>query len=496
MASGQHLLAIDQGTTSSRAIIFSADGQVLTSFAQEFPQIYPQAGWVEHDPEAIWSSTLDVCRQALQSVDGGAGAIAGIGITNQRETVVLWDRKNGKPVRNAIVWQDRRTAHHCAQLKDAGHESFVAKATGLLLDPYFSATKISWMLDQDPNVRRAAEAGELLVGTIECFLLWRLTGLHATDATNASRTMLYNLETGDWDEELLALFRIPKAILPEIRDCVSDFGVTRKEHFGLEIPVRAMIGDQQSASVGQACIQPGMMKSTYGTGCFALVNTGHNIVRSQNRLLTTVAYSIDGTRTYAMEGSIFIAGAVVQWLRDEMGLVRHAAETEAIAKSIQHTNGVYLVPAFTGLGAPYWDAQARGAIVGLTRGTGRAEIVRAALEAMAYQSHDLISAMAADGVHPQRLRVDGGMVKNNWICQDLADILNIPIDRPKVTETTALGAALLAALGADIYGDLNELSKAWQLDQSFDPDLSDEHRQERLAGWSQAIAQVQAGSHG
>lgn len=491
MRSDAFLLAIDQGTTSSRAIVFSQEGEGLVTHAEEFPQIYPKPGWVEHDAEQIWSTTLTVCQKAL--AEGYQDKIAAIGITNQRETVVIWDKITGKPIANAIVWQDRRTADYCQSLKADGHEPMVQQKTGLLLDPYFSATKIAWLLDNVEGARARAEKGELLAGTIDCFLLWRLTGQHATDATNASRTLLYNIRDGRWDEELLALLNIPAVILPEVKDCVADFGVTKLEHFGVEIPVRAMIGDQQSATVGQACFEPGMMKSTYGTGCFALLTTGEEIVESKNRLLTTVALSLNGQASYALEGSIFVAGALIQWLRDGLGIIQDAVETQALAESVKDSAGVYIVPAFTGLGAPYWDAEARGAITGLTRGAGRAEIVRAALEAQAYQTNDLIEAMKADGAVPKRLRVDGGMVKNDWVCNDLSDVLNIEIDRPKQTETTALGAAMLAGLGAGLFESLQDIAATWKLDQSFSPSISDETRAERLAGWKTAVGQVQAG---
>ncbi|MGD8326864.1 MAG: glycerol kinase GlpK [Sphingomonadales bacterium] len=485
------LLAIDQGTTSSRAIVFDQQGEAICTHAQEFSQIYPKPGWVEHDAERIWETTFQVCKKALG--EGHLNQVVAIGITNQRETVVLWDKNTGKPIANAIVWQDRRTADFCAKLKADGHEPMVQHKTGLLLDPYFSATKIAWLLNNVAGAREKANAGQLLAGTIDSFLLWNLTGMHATDATNASRTMLYNIRDESWDEELLKLFNIPQSLLPEVRDCVADFGQTKDELFGRTIPVRAMIGDQQSATVGQACFEPGMMKSTYGTGCFAIVNTGNEIVESKNRLLATIALSLNGKTHYALEGSIFIAGALIQWLRDGLGLIKDASETQALAESVEDSAGVYIVPAFTGLGAPYWDAEARGAIVGLTRGAGKAEIIRAALEAQAYQTNDLISAMEADGVEPTRLRVDGGMVKNDWLCQDLANVLNVEIDRPSQTETTALGAAMLAALGAGLFSSLEEIAQTWKLERSFSPDLSEAERKKRLSGWKIAVKQVQAG---
>ncbi|MFZ5608647.1 MAG: glycerol kinase GlpK [Pseudomonadota bacterium] len=491
MADQPLILAIDQGTTSSRAILFDLKGAPVAMAAEEFPQIFPKPGWVEHDAEAIWRTSLATCRTVLAD-EALARRVAGIGITNQRETVVLWDAASGAPVANAIVWQDRRTADACAALREAGHEAMIQAKTGLLLDPYFSASKIAWLLDHRPGLRARAQAGKIKAGTIDCFLLWRLTGVHATDASNASRTMLYNLAIGDWDEGLLALFDIPRALLPEIRDSAGVFGETKAALLGRAIPVGAMIGDQQAALVGQGCFAPGMMKATYGTGCFALVNTGATATPSRNRLLTTVAYRLGGRDVFALEGSIFIAGALVQWLRDQLQLIEAAGASEALAKSVTDNGGVYVVPAFAGLGAPYWNPAARGAISGLTRGSGRAHIVRASLEAMAHQSHDLLAAMAADGATASRLRVDGGMAKNDWICQDLADILNIPIDRPAVTETTALGAAMLAALGIGLFKNLEDIAKTWRLERGFTPALDEAARATRLAGWRHAVAQVQA----
>lgn len=490
MAQDELILAIDQGTTSSRAILFARNGTVAAVNGQEFKQIFPRSGWVEHDPEDIWSSTLAVCRHVLDQVPGARDRVVGIGITNQRETTMLWDARTGRPIHHAIVWQDRRTDALCRVLEEQGHEAMVQAKTGLLLDPYFSATKLAWLLEHVEGARALAAAGHLRFGTVDSFLLYRLTGQHATDATNASRTMLYNITTGKWDDDLLALFDIPRSILPEVRDSVADFGMTDAALFGRALPVRAMIGDQQSAALGQACIAPGMVKSTYGTGCFVLAHMGKRVPQSQHRLLSTVAWQLDGERRYALEGSIFVAGAAVQWLRDGLGIIAESAETEALARSVADAGGVYFVPAFAGLGAPYWDAGARAAITGLSRGSGRAEIVRACLEAMAYQTHDLLTAMTADGAAIERLRIDGGMARNNWIAQDLADILNRPIDRPRVTETTAFGAALLAGLGAGLYASLDDVAGLWQAAQSFTPQLADADRARRLQGWRQAVARV------
>ncbi|GAB4140752.1 MAG: glycerol kinase GlpK [Sphingomonadales bacterium] len=490
MADDALILAIDQGTTSSRAILFSRDGAIIAVKGQEFPQIFPQPGWVEHDPEAIWSSTLAVCRAVLDAVPGALDRVAGIGITNQRETTLLWDARTGRAIHNAIVWQDRRTDRICQDLEEQGHEAAVQAKTGLLLDPYFSATKLAWLLDHVEGARELAAAGHLRFGTVDTFLLSRLTGLHATDATNASRTMLFNIAKGAWDDDLLALFDIPRGILPEVRDCVSDFGATAPELFGRPLPVRAIAGDQQAAAIGQACIEPGMVKSTYGTGCFALAHMGDQVPQSRHRLLGTIAWQLNGQRRYALEGSIFVAGAAVQWLRDGLGIIAESAETEALARSVADTGGVYFVPAFAGLGAPYWDAGARGAILGLSRGSGRAEIARACLEAMSYQTHDLLTAMSGDGAVIDRLRIDGGMARNDWLAQDLADMLDRPIDRPQVTETTAFGAALLAGLGAGLYASLDDVAGLWQAAHSFTPALTDQARRQRLEGWHQAVAQV------
>ncbi|MDQ2694434.1 MAG: glycerol kinase GlpK [Pseudomonadota bacterium] len=489
MATARTILAIDQGTTSSRAIVFDESGRPRARAQQEFRQIYPQGGWVEHDPEDIWSSTLAVCRQALAQTD--AGAVAAIGITNQRETVVLWDRATGRPVHNAIVWQDRRTADLCHRLKEQGHEGRVTETSGLLLDPYFSASKLAWLLDNVAGARDKAQRGELAFGTIDTFLLWRLTGgrMHATDASNASRTLLFNIHTQDWDPWLLELFAIPRQVMPEIMDCADDFGQTTPELFGRAVPIGGMAGDQQAAVIGQACVEPGMLKSTYGTGCFVVLNTGDRPVASRNRLLTTVAYRLDGKATYALEGSIFVAGSAIQWLRDGIRVIQSAAQTEAMASGLRSNNGVYLVPAFTGLGAPHWDPHARGAVFGLTRGSGPEELVRAALESVCYQTRDLLTAMANDGaVSPRALRVDGGMVANDWLLQCLADLTGVAVERPVVTETTALGAACLAGLRAGLYGSLDDIKQHWQRDAVFQPALAAAERDRLVRGWDKAVA--------
>ena len=488
MSTGPLILAIDQGTTSSRAIVFDETGSAVAAAQQEFRQIFPHDGWVEHDPEEIWSTTFSVCLDAKQTAEGDGGKIAAIGITNQRETTVIWDRATGVPIYNAIVWQDRRTSKTCDSLRQQGVEADVTARTGLLLDPYFSATKIAWILDHVDGARGRAEAGELAFGTIDSFLLWRLTdgAVHATDASNAARTLLMNLETGDWDPTLLNIFDVPAAVLPEIRDNACDFGATGK--LGGAIAIGGMAGDQQAATIGQACFTPGMVKSTYGTGCFALMNTGRERVASKNRLLSTVAYRLGGQTTYALEGSIFVAGAAVQWLRDGLNLIASAAETEALAKSVADTGGVYLVPAFVGLGAPWWDSDARGAIYGLTRDTSTAHIVRAALEAVCYQTHDLIEAMAADsGTAIETLRVDGGMVANDWLLQYLADMTGLPVERPLQRESTALGAAMLAGMQAGVWPDLDAIGRMWAREARFEPKMPDSRRAESLAGWREAI---------
>ena len=491
-----HILAIDQGTTSSRAIIFDANTAIIAVAQQEFPQHFPASGWVEHEPEDLWDTTLAVCREAMAKAGVAASDLAGIGITNQRETTLVWDRKTGKAIYRAIVWQDRRTAERCAALKAEGHEPLVAQKTGLLLDPYFSGTKIAWILDHVPGARARAEKGELAFGTVDSFLLWRLTGgaVHATDATNASRTLLYDIHQGAWDDALLEVIGVPRAMLPEVRDSSAEFGLTLPDLFGGAIAVRGIAGDQQAATVGQACFEPGMLKSTYGTGCFALLNTGDQALASRNRLLTTIAYQLKGRRTYALEGSIFIAGAAVQWLRDGLHLVQNAAETGPMAAESDPAQQVYLVPAFVGLGAPYWDADARGAMFGLTRNTGPREFARAALEAVCFQTHDLLAAMRADwpGAKGAQtvLRVDGGMVASDWTMQRLADILGAPVDRPEVKETTALGAAYLAGLQAGIYPEPGIFATTWRLEKRFSPTLDAAPRADLLKGWADAVSRT------
>jgi glycerol kinase len=487
------ILAIDQGTTSTRAIAFSLKGEPQATAQKELPQIYPADGWVEHDPEEIWRATVEVTKGVIAKV--GAERIAAIGITNQRETTVVWDRKTGKPVHNAIVWQDRRGAPLCKKLIADGWEPKIQAKTGLLIDSYFSATKIAWILENVAGARAAAEKGDLAFGTIDTFLLWRLTGgkSHATDVTNASRTMLCDIHKLAWDDELLQLFGVPHSMLPEIRENAGAFGMTDPRELGVNLPVAGMAGDQQAALIGQACFKPGMIKSTYGTGCFALMNTGSKAVLSKNRLLTTVGYKLKGDTAYASEGSIFIAGAAVQWLRDGLKLIQQAGETERLARSVRGTGGVYLVPAFTGLGAPYWDPMARGALLGLTRDTGIAEIVRAALEAVCYQTRDLMSAMISDtGTEVQSLRVDGGMARNDWVMQFLADLLNVPIGRPVVVETTALGAAIAAGLGVGIIPDLKAASANWQQEREFRPEMAEADRERLYAGWKTAIGRIRS----
>ena len=481
------ILAIDQGTTSSRAIVFNDKGKALHVAQQQFPQLYPADGWVEHDPEVIWSSVLSVTRKVLSQTDQPPAAI---GITNQRETTVIWNRASGQPICNAIVWQDRRTADVCEALRNEGHEADISARSGLLLDPYFSASKIAWMLDHVDGARARAVAGDLAFGTIDTFLLWRLTGgrVHATDASNASRTALFNIHKQCWDAELLRYFNVPEAILPQVLDTADHFGTTDPEVLGASITVGALVGDQQAALVGQGCLQPGMLKSTYGTGCFAMLNTGGKAHESRHRLLTTVGYRLNGKTTYALEGSIFMAGASVQWLRDTLGLVDSAEQTATLAASLESNGGVYLVPAFTGLGAPHWNPHARGTLLGMTRATGPAHIARAALEAVCYQSAELLEAMADDvGKDVTTLRVDGGMVRNNWLTQHLADITNTPVERPALLETTALGAARLAGLQAGVFNDLADLQDAWVADQTFIPSMDESIRQSRLSTWRRAV---------
>jgi glycerol kinase len=487
------LLAIDQGTSSSRAIGFSAEGEMLAVEQQSFEQIYPAPGWVEHDAEVIWATTMSTSRRALQRLREQRRAIAAVGITNQRETTVLWDRRSGAPLYNAIVWQDRRTAQRCRELDRANAEAELNRKTGLLLDPYFSATKIAWILDRVPGARDAAKAGHIAFGTIDSFLLWRLSGgrLHATDATNASRTALYDIRQGRWDESLCELFNVPRACLPEVRDSAGDFGLIDQSVLGEALPIRGVAGDQQAALIGQACFAPGDVKSTYGTGAFLVLNTAHHLVSSRNRLLGTIGYQLKGEVTYALEGSILSAGTAIQWLRDGLGIISRASDVEALAGSVPDSGGVYLVPAFTGLGAPHWDPEARGAIVGLTRASSRAEIARAALDSVAYQTHDLLEAMAADGLRPAVLKVDGGMAQNGLFMQRLADILAVPIQRPKITESTAFGAACLAGLGCGMYGSLQDIAALAKPDARFEPTAAPE-RDSRIKGWRQAVRRVRS----
>ncbi len=487
-----YILAIDQGTTSSRAILFDGALRPVAQAQEEFRQHYPSSGWVEHDPDDLWSSVAATARAAMAKAGVDWQAIAAIGITNQRETTLLWDRATGRPLHNAIVWQDRRTADACAALKEAGHEAMISARTGLLLDPYFSGTKLKWLLDTVPGARARAIRGELAFGTVDSWLIWNLTGgrVHATDATNAARTLLFNIATNAWDADICALLDIPMSLLPEVRDCADDYGMTDPDLFGGEIPILGVAGDQQAATVGQACFAPGMMKSTYGTGCFALLNTGADMVPSKNRLLTTIAYRLNGQTTYALEGSIFIAGAVVQWLRDGLRIIGNAKETQDLAEAADTTQELVLVPAFTGLGAPYWRPDCRGAIYGLSRNSGPAEFARAALESVGYQTRDLLEAMrsdwgaGADGV----LRVDGGMTANDWAMQFLSDILGAPVDRPVVTETTALGAAYLAAMQAGVIGGPEEFARSWALDRRFSPQMDAATREARYARWGKAVA--------
>jgi glycerol kinase len=488
----QYLMAIDQGTSSSRTVVFDSHATVIASAQQEFPQEYPQPGWVEHDPEAIWESVIRVTCDALAKA--GNVKIEGLGITNQRETTLLWDRDTGQCIHHAIVWQDRRTAGYCQQLKEQGAEEVVSAKTGLRLDPYFSATKIVWMLENVVGARALADAGRLLFGTIDCFLLWRLTGgrEHATDASNASRTLLFNIHSQVWDEELLALFDIPASILPQVKDCADDYGVTDKSTIGLEIPICGMAGDQQAALVGQAGFAPGVTKSTYGTGCFVLANTGDRPLQSNNNLLTTVAFRLDGKVTYGIEGSIFVAGSAVQWLRDQLKVIKSAADTEALATATGITENVHVVPAFAGLGAPYWDPNARAAILGLSRDSGIGEIVTATLQAVAYQTRDLVDAMSADGVRPSMIRVDGGMVANDWFLHFLADILNVPVERPTNVESTVLGAAFLAGLQCRIFASTDEIASLWSRDAVFEPTMDDERRTNLYADWRRAVERVKS----
>jgi glycerol kinase len=496
MARAATILALDQGTTSSRALLFAEDLSVLGAGQREFAQHFPASGWVEHDPEDIWKTTVDTARDALAAARCSAGDIAALGIANQRETCVLWDRRTGIPVHRAIVWQDRRTADLCRAMKEAGDEAGVSAKTGLVIDPYFSASKIAWLLDHVAGARAAAAAGHLAFGTIDSFLLWRLTGgrVHATDATNASRTLLYDISKGRYDDDLLALFRVPREILPEVRDCNADFGVTEASILGARVAIRGVAGDQQAAAIGQACFTPGMVKATYGTGCFVLLNTGPSPVPSRNRLLTTVAYQLDGVRTYALEGAIFVAGAAVQWLRDGLGLLGSAPQSGVLAAAADSGQDVVLVPAFVGLGAPHWQPEARGALFGLTRATTPKEIARAALEAVCYQTRDLLEAMGSDwsGDAKPVLRVDGGMAASDWTMQFLADLLYAPVERPSIAETTALGAAWLAGNKAGVWPDAEGFARLWRLERRFDPAMPPSERARKYAAWKRCIAAVLA----
>ena len=497
----KYVLAIDQGTTSSRAILFDDALQVAATAQEEFPQHYPQSGWVEHDASDLWSTVAGTCRQVIERAGITAADIVAIGITNQRETTLVWDRKTGQPVHNAIVWQDRRTAPICAALRDAGHEDLVTERTGLLLDPYFSGTKLKWILDNVDGARAKAMAGDLLFGTVDSFLIWKATGgaAHVTDATNAARTLLYDIRKGRWSRTICDLLDIPMAMLPEVRDCSDDFGMTRDDLFGRPIPIHGVAGDQQAATIGQACFRPGMLKSTYGTGCFALLNTGETPVRSRNRLLTTIAYQLDGRPTYALEGSIFVAGAVVQWLRDGLKMIRSAGETQPLAEASDTAQNVVLVPAFTGLGAPYWNAECRGAIFGLSRNSGPAELARAALESVGYQTRDLLDAMHLDwngatgtGAAAGTLRVDGGMSASDWAMQFLSDIIGASVDRPATLETTAMGAAWLAGLRAGLYPDQASFAKMWRLERTFAPAMPGPLRDRKYQAWRRAVDAAQA----
>jgi len=486
-----YVLSIDQGTTSSRGVIFDKNYEIVSIGQKEFTQFFPDSGWVEHDPEEIWMSTFESCHSALKESKIDPSQIRAVGITNQRETTVVWDKDTGKPIYNAIVWQDRRTSDQCQNLKDLGHESLVNEKTGLLLDPYFCATKIAWILDNVSGARQKANEGQLLFGTIDCFLMWRLSNqqIHSTDATNACRTMLYNIHDGCWDEDLLKLFNIPSSMLPKVCDNAADFGKVDESIFGSEIPITASIGDQPSALVGQACFQPGMVKSTYGTGCFVLINTGYQPVKSNNKLLTTLAFQVNGKTCYALEGSIFVAGAAVQWLRDGLKFIESAQESESLAMQADDSQDVYLVPAFVGLGAPYWDPDCRGALFGMTRNTGPAEITKATLESVCYQTSDLLSAIAKDLGEGKlsAIRVDGGMAASNWTMQMLSDLVELPVDRPKNLETTALGAAYLAGMQIGFYPSMSDFSDSWQSDSQFNSKMTSDSRERKLAGWKDAV---------
>ena len=485
-----YLLAIDQGTTSTRSIVFSREGESLASAQQEFEQHFPDDGWVEHDPADIWQSTLDTLSDVLAKAANLPGSIRALGITNQRETALVWNRKTGEPLYNAIVWQDRRTARACEELRERHAQSWVHEKTGLLLDPYFSGSKVAWILDNVDGARAQAEAGELLFGTVDTFLIWKMTGgkRHVTDATNASRTLLFNIHTQQWDSALLDLFRIPRSMMPTVLDSAADFGMTDASIVGIELPIAGVAGDQQAALFGQCCFEPGMTKSTYGTGCFMVMNTGSQPVSSNHRLLTTVGYRLNGKVTYALEGSIFMAGATMQWLRDQMGFIQHAADSEAMAEKVGPNQHVYLVPAFTGLGAPHWDPDARGALVGMTRDTSIEHIVTAGLQSVGYQTADLLGAMLDDGaISEVELRIDGGMAANNWAMQFLSNVTDSKVTRPVITETTALGAAMLAGLQSGVYKSTGELSQLWQADRTFDTDMKSDQRKRLLDGWQRAV---------
>ena len=487
----QYILSIDQGTTSSRGVLFDENYEIISIGQNEFTQFFPDSGWVEHDPEEIWTSTLESCRSAIKQSQIDPNQIKAIGITNQRETTVVWDKETGMPIYNAIVWQDRRTSDYCQSLRSLGHESLVNQKTGLLLDPYFCATKIAWILDNVDGAREKANKGGLLFGTIDCFLMWRLSNqkIHSTDATNACRTLLYNIHEGCWDKDLLDLFNVPASMLPEVYDNAADFGVADESIFGSEIAIAASIGDQPSALVGQACFHPGMVKSTYGTGCFVLINTGYEPVKSNNKLLTTLAFQVNGKTCYALEGSIFIAGAAVQWLRDGLKFIESAEQSETLAMKADDSQDVYLVPAFVGLGAPHWDPDCRGALFGMTRNTGPAEITKATLESVCYQTSDLLSAISKDLGESKlsAIRVDGGMAASNWTMQMLSDLVELPVDRPKNLETTALGAAYLAGMQVGFYPPMDEFSESWQSESQFNSKMKEELRERKLAGWKDAV---------
>ena len=483
------IVAIDQGTTSSRSILFSLSGKPVYSSQKEFKQYFPKDGWVEHNPNEIWNTTKQVLKNVINKSRKLKGEIITIGITNQRETTILWNKKTGKPIYNAIVWQDRRTAEFCKKFKTTKKEKIINRKTGLLIDPYFSGTKIKWILDNVPKAKKLAKNNQLLFGTVDTFLLWKLTKgkIHATDATNASRTMLFNISTNKWDADIIKSLKIPKNILPVVKDSSDYFGFTDKSITLKSYPINGVVGDQQAATIGQSCFEKGSVKCTYGTGAFILMNTGSKKIYSKNKLLTTVCYRLNGKTTYALEGSIFIAGAGVQWLRDKIKLINNAAETEKIVKSLKNNNGVYLVPAFTGLGAPYWSPNARGIICGLTRDTSKKEIVRAVLESVAYQSYDIFNAMKYDGLKPKLIKIDGGMVKNNWLSQFLSNVLDTKVIRPKVQETAALGAAFMAGLKIGVYKSLSDISKKWKIDKRFSPNIDKLSRIKLLKGWKQAI---------